>query len=75
MKSKRYANYLPICKLDLKIEPHQLMTTGPGSGQASSPVETDSRDPSGGKDTGCIATTPEVLALLAAYSTDAHRFC
>ena len=74
MKWKGYANYLPICKLDLKIELHQLMTTGPGGGQASSPVEIDSRDPSGGKDTGCIATTPEVRALLAAYSTDAHGF-
>ena len=55
------------------------MTTGLESDQAivpqSSLVETGPRDPSGGKDTGCIATTPEARALLAAYSTDAHRFC
>ena len=54
------------------------MTTGLGSDQAivpqSSLVETGPRDPSGGKDTGCIATT-EARAVLAAYSTDAHRFC
>ena len=32
----------------------------------SSPVETGSHDPSGGKDTGCIAATSEVRALFAA---------
>ena len=55
------------------------MTTGLESDQAivpqSSLVETGPRDPSGGKDTGCIATTPEARPLLAEYSTDAHGFC
>ena len=54
------------------------MTAGLGSDQAivpqSSSIETGSRDPSGGKDTGCIAAT-QARAHLAAYSTNAHGFC
>ena len=55
------------------------MTAGLGSDQAivpqSSFIETGSRDPSGGKYTGCIVATSEVRALFAAYTTDTHGFC
>ena len=55
------------------------MAAGLESGQAivpqSSPVETGFHDSSEGKDKECIATTPEVRALYAAYSADTYGFC